>query len=623
MTINHLVKRFTGFNCCHFLILILLLFSVFVQTEAKATDDIGNVYAIKAGNIITVTNGIIKDGTIIIRDGIIEAVGKNINIPVEAEVIEADTMTVFPGFIDAFSAVGIKQEKQKPTTPSSGRTSRSSSSTPSNPLTPEKLAADMLNPKDSKIKLLREIGVTTILSAPSRGIFIGQSALINLAGDKPEEMLLKSPVAMHIGYSRSRTYPSTLMGVIAFQRQTFFDAKHHQFLWQRYAKQKRGWRRPKPNKSLQALSPVLAGKMPVILSANRENEIKRALKLTDEFKLNYMICGVTEGWRVANLLKTQNKPVILSVNFPKPDKVTGYPFKLKIEGPKKEKKKEEVKEELKKKKKVDSKPEDKEKTKATDEQKKKEKSKSEEKKGETKKANEKKKKDDPEKIELYANAGKLHQAGVKFAFTSGGMKKLTDYIKNVAKTVKHGLPKEEALKALTINPAEIFGVADQVGSIEDGKIANLVVATGCIFDEKTSLRYIFVDGKKFEIKKKEKPKKNSDGGKATVNVTGTWDVTVDSPQGEVGVTLVLKQSGSDVSGEFKNEFGITDVYDASVSGNKIQFSVKLPIANPPVEIVFEGTVAGNSVDGSIDLGEMGTAEWSGTKPGFFNATIQK
>jgi imidazolonepropionase-like amidohydrolase len=621
MTINHLVKRFTGFNCCHFLILILLLFSIFVQTEAKATDDIGNVYAIKAGNIITVTNGIIKDGTIIIRDGIIEAVGKNINIPVEAEVIEADTMTVFPGFVDAFSSVAIKKEKQQTSPQASTRSTRGSSSAPIKPLTPEKLAADILNPKDSKIKTLREIGVTTILSTPSRGIFIGQSALINLAGDKPEEMLLKSPVAMHIGYSRSRTYPSTLMGVIAFQRQTFFDAKHHQFLWNRYAKQKRGWRRPKPNKSLEALSPVMTGKMPVILSANRENEIKRALKLTDEFKLNYMICGATEGWRVANLLKTQNKPVILSVNFPKPDKVTGYPFQLKIEGPEKVKdeKKKGVKEKLKKKKKADPKSEDNVKTTTTDEQEKKPKS---GKKGDTKKADDKKKKDDPEKIELYANAGKLHKAGVKFAFTSGGMKKPADYIKNVTKTVKHGLPKEEALKALTINPAEIFGVADQIGSIEDGKIANLVVATGCIFDEKTSLRYIFVDGKKFEIKKKEKPKKNSDGGKATVNVTGSWDVTVNSPQGVIAVTLVLKQNGSEVSGNFESKFGITEVYDASASGNKIQFSVKLPITNPPVEIVFEGTVVGNSVDGTIDLGEMGTAEWSGTKPGFFSATIK-
>ena len=100
-----------------------------------------------------------------------------------------------------------------------------------------------------------------------------------------------------------------------------------------------------------------------------------------------------------------------------------------------------------------------------------------------------------------------------------------------------------------------------------------------------------------------------------MDVTGTWDITVDSPQGEVSVTLTLNQSGSEITGELKTDFGTSSIYDGSVSGNTIEFSVKLPITGQPVEIIFEGTVEGNSMEGTIDLGEMGTSAWTATKPG--------
>ncbi|MFH1940750.1 MAG: amidohydrolase family protein [bacterium] len=570
--------------------------------SAFALSGTEDVIAIKAGRIVTVTGGVIEKGTIIIRDGIIEAVGKDVAIPAGAEVIEEDTMYVYPGLIDAHSSLALEKPKQEeqPST-GGGRSSRTPSGPMPTMLSPEKLAADMLNPKDASIKKVRESGITTVLTVPEEGVFVGQSALINLNGDKPGEMILKSPVAMHIGYSLQRgTYPSTLMAVIAFQRQTFFDAQHHKLQWDRYKKQQRGIKRPVPNPSLDALAPVMDGRQKVVITANSENEMKRALKLADEFGLDYILSGTVEGWRIADVLGARMKPILVSVEFPKPESVTGYSFKLKVEGPTQEK--------------AETKPEaeagEKDKAKAgAKEEKKEDKNKEEKNKKE-------KNKEDEEKAELYANAGVLYQSGVKFAFTSAGLKKPEDFLKNVAKTVEHGLPKEEALKALTINPAEIFGVADQVGSIEEGKIANLIVTTGELFDEKTRVKYVFVDGKKSEV---EAPKPKKAEGEATVNVSGTWDVDVTSPMGEVSVTISLKQSGSEVTGEFKSEMGSYSIYDGSVNGNKIQFSVKLPIGEQPVELVFTGTVEGDSMEGTIDLGEMGSAEWKGTKtsgPGF-------
>jgi len=548
---------------------------------AIGSGEFGNVYAIKAGKIITVTGGIIENGTILVRDGIIQAVGQNIVIPPDAEIVAADTMWVYPGLIDAHTSLALKlptkksdeAQEQQTQTPASSEGKASPEL-----LKSDRCAADLLNPKDTKIAKVRQAGVTTVLTIPTSGIFIGQSALINLFGDTAEEMILKSPVAMHLGYQRqSGVYPSTLFGVIAYQRQTFLDAQHHQLLWDRYEKQKAGWRRPLPDKSLDALIPVLEGDLPIIISANKENEMKRAVRLAEEFGLNYMISGATEGWRVVDLLKAQQKPMLVSLNFPKPKDVTGYAFKLKVKGPEKEKPDE---------KKAESKKE--------------------------KEGKEKKEEEDPEKKEIYANASVLHRAGITFAFTSQGLKRPDEFMKNAAKAVEHGLAKEEALKAMTINPATIFGVADQVGSIEEGKIANLVITTGDLFDEKNKVKWVFIDGHKIDV---EEARKKPDEEPA-VDVTGTWEMMVTTEMGDISATVTLAQTGSEVTGTFKSEMGTSDITDGTISGSDIEFSVTLPVMDQPRELVFIGTVEGDTMEGSLDLGAMGTAEWKATRPGW-------
>lgn len=566
-------------------VVFLLVFMAAVNTFGGV--DFGEVYAVKAGRIVTVTQGVIENGTVLIRDGIIQAVGIDIPIPPDAEVIEADTMYVYPGLIDAHISLALTQPK-KPEKSDQTQQRQLPAATVAEPsaslLKTDQLAVDLLNPKDGKIAKIRETGITTVLTIPDKGIFIGQSGLINLAGENAGEMIVKSPVAMHLAYQRqSGAYPATLMAVVAYQRQTFLDARHHKLVWDRYEKQKKGRRRPQPNKSLDALIPVLEGRLPIIISANKENEMKRTIKLADEFGLNYIISGATEGRRVIDLLKSEQRPMLVSLNFPKPKDVTGYTYKLKIEGPSK-KKPEKEKEKPEKKKEIEK---------------------------EKEKAEKDKKEEDPEKAEIYANAGALHEAGIKFAFTSGGLKKPVDFIKNAAKAIEQGLPKDEALKAMTINPAEIFGVADQVGSIEEGKIANLFVATGDLFDEKTKVKIVFVDGKKFEVKEKKKKKDEE----PTVDVTGTWDAAVKSPDGETAFTLVLKQSGSQITGELKSEMGTASIEDGTVSGNSITFTVSLDIGGQNVEMSFSGTVEENTIEGTIDMGPMGTAEWEAEKPG--------
>ncbi|UCE07378.1 MAG: hypothetical protein JSW07_04935, partial [bacterium] len=147
-------------------VLLLFLFSI-----SMANEGVEDLFAIKAARIITVTGGVIENGTIIVKNGIIDAVGKDIPIPIGAEIIDVDTMSVYPGLIDAHTSLALKLPKQKEATLSSERSLRVQPSQPSTVLNPERFAADLLTPKDSRIEKVRETGVTTVLTVPERGIF--------------------------------------------------------------------------------------------------------------------------------------------------------------------------------------------------------------------------------------------------------------------------------------------------------------------------------------------------------------------------------------------------------------------------------------------------------------------
>ena len=153
---------------------IIALWLMFAGTSLGG--GIEGLIAIKAGHIVTVTGGVIEDGTVLIRDGIIEAVG-DVEIPPGAEVIVEDTMYVYPGFIDAHGKIALAESEEKEKTASRGSSGRPSAA-PSPLLCPEKQTADRLNPKDSKIEGVRNTGVTTVLTAPDRGVFIGLLALV-------------------------------------------------------------------------------------------------------------------------------------------------------------------------------------------------------------------------------------------------------------------------------------------------------------------------------------------------------------------------------------------------------------------------------------------------------------
>lgn len=552
-------------------------FAMLIATPV-ARLDAPDAYAIKDAQIITGSGKTIAKGTVIFRNGLITEVGENVQIPADARIIDGTGMTVYPGIIDSFTSLGLPAPPPPaPAGAGGGRQAALAAAAAGQQPNPDLAlgdpsisAADQVKPGGAGVEDARSVGITAALTSPRQGLFPGQSAVINLSGEA-SRIVLRAPVALTVQFATTPgffgQYPNSLMGTVAFIRQSFYDAMHYRDETDRYNRVKRGVDRPQYDKKLAAMQPALRGDMPVLFMANSEGDIRRALMIADEFKLKPIIAGALYGYRVANMLKAKNVPVILSLDFPR------RPNDL-----------------------------------ADDE-------------------------DETLRVlraraEIPKGAAKLAQAGVKFAFTSGTLRP-ADFIANVQRTVENGLTKDQALRALTMNAAEILGTADQLGSVEVGKIANLVVTSGDLLAKDTKVRHVFIDGSEVVLKKPEatpqRPGGMGPGGapggrpggqpaSAPVDPTGEWTLAVNSPQGEISVRLSLRREGEQILGSFTGPHGTTEIRNAQVTGNQLRFSSSMPVQGDTVDINVTGTIEGGTMRGTIVIPALGTFEFTGTKP---------
>ncbi|HWW76520.1 MAG TPA: hypothetical protein VNZ44_14075, partial [Pyrinomonadaceae bacterium] len=289
-----------------------------------------DVYAITNARIVTVSGPVIERGTVVLRDGLIAAVGANVSAPPDARAVDGTGLTVYPGIIDASTMLGIPRPTPSPSPTGGGGgfgglfgqtapSAVSPNSTQLPGLQPEILASDIIRPGGAEIEAARSAGITAAQTAPRGNVFLGQSAVINLAGDTPQQMIVRTPVALYVGLSPigQGNYPGSLMGVFSSVRQMLLDARRFREANEIYERNPRGLRRPEQDKSLAALLPVLARQVPVVMQADRAREIERALDLAQEFNLLMVINGGLEADKVAARLKAANVPVLLSLNFPK------------------------------------------------------------------------------------------------------------------------------------------------------------------------------------------------------------------------------------------------------------------------------------------------------------------
>ena len=408
--------------------------------------------AIRNAKIVTVSGAAIAKGTVVMRNGLIEAVGDNVAVPADAPIVEGDGLTVYPGLVDGLSTWGMGTGAAA--TGGGGRGGRgaaapaAAAATPAAPPSrgPEDRpsttswlkAADEIQPGDRRIELARSAGFTSAVVFPTRGIFAGQGSVINLAGEKAADMVLVPSVGQYISVSRGgggggAGFPGPLMGYIAYIRQIYLDVDYYKMLKAEYEKNPRGMRRPEYDRALEG---VMESKR-ILLPANRWVEVERMLNFSAELKQPTILYGMREGFdsRSTDHLKGKNTPVLVSLRWPEAQR--------------------------------DRDPDDEETLRT---------------------------------LELRAKApgspAALKKAGIPFALYTDGLDQARDIQRAVKKAMDSGLSREDAVRALTLSPAEIFGVADRLGSIEKGKIANLVVTRGELFDDRTRVEMVFIDGKK-------------------------------------------------------------------------------------------------------------------------------
>jgi hypothetical protein len=368
-------------------------------------------------------------------------------------------MTVYPGLIDmgnpAGTDIAINLQQAQQTARNTDDAEREKRTII---LRPQVLAAEHVKLDAPELARLVAGGVTSVLATPPGILIKGQSALVNVATPEFQPIVgavaepraglsvVRSPVALHVELQRvgGEGYPEALLGGIAFVRQSFIDAQYQQMLEQRYQKMSAGVARPTFDPALDAMQAALAGREPVAFEAGLQREIVRALDMAKEFKLAPIVTGAIEADLAADDLKAASAKVIFSVNYPTRSRALAPDA------------------------------------------------------------------DEPvRELRLRAHAPKapagLAKAGVPLAFSGGGLTAPTDFVKNVARAVREGLPEDAAIRALTLDAAKIAGAGDRVGSLEKGKIANVIVTSGDLFADGSRVRYAFVDGRMVNVEVPEAP----------------------------------------------------------------------------------------------------------------------
>ena len=392
------------------------------------------VYALVNARIVTVSGPTIGKGTLVLRNGVVAALGPDATIPPNARVLDAEGLTLTPGLIDAFGGLGLPAPARRGGGRSEERP-QSPAASPS-PLAAEALVLDRIGVADALEA--RDSGITTALVVPREGIVPGRSVLLSLAGQRPEELAWRQPFALHLHMATlRRQYPSSLMGTLAYARQALHDARRYGEEWSAYEKSPAGKRRPAYDAGHAVWLDVLAGRLPLVVTAHRENDVRRALALADEFGIRLLVAGAPHAHRLADLVKARKLPLLVTVNYDPPRAPSFGSFGGDTD---EEREREEIE-------------------------------------------------------EAEGNPAALHEAGVRFALVSAHAR---DFLAGVRKAIERGLPREAALRAVTLSAAEALGIADRTGSLDVGKAANVVAWSGEPLTKDSRARMVFVDGRLHE-----------------------------------------------------------------------------------------------------------------------------
>ena len=546
---------------------VALVASLAPPLAAQRATESPSSYAITNARLVPVSSAAIDRGTIVVRNGVIVAIGANVTAPADARIIDGTGLTIYPGLIDAYSSLGLRS-------PAAGggggggfgggaaavRPAGAPNSTRPIGLQPEVRAVDQLV-DNTDFSSAHAAGLTAALTAPSGRTYEGQSALITLTDSDFSSMVIRPTVALHVGFQGigGGQYPGSLLGVMAALRQSLLDAQQYRDVHAAYARNPRGARRPAFDPSMDALQPVLAGTMPVVFRASSQREIERALDFAKEFRLKAIIGGGTEAYRVADRLKADNVPVLLSLNFPRRTApAAGAPASA-----------------------------------------------------------------DPEpmrilrdRVQAPKTPGELNKAGVRFAFQSGGAA-YTEFLPNLRRAVDGGLAADQALRAVTLGAAEVLGAADRLGSLEVGKVANLTVVRGDLFAADSRVTTVYVDGRPRNIPAPAVaggPGARTGAGPGRPGLEGAWAMQVALDGVERYVTLHLRGEDDRLRGTLEGDFGASEIIEVEFEADgTIAFSASVTLPESTEEARFRGKLEAGVFAGRVDIVGHASGRFAGLR----------
>ncbi|MEX2336751.1 MAG: amidohydrolase family protein [Fulvivirga sp.] len=427
--ISGLLSNIPTFQYSNFPLRFCLLLSFVIPFSSGAQGIKGRtgVFVLAGATIIPVTTDTIVNGTLVIKNGEIAAIGKNISVPAGTEVINCEGLYIYPGMIEGGATLGLIEV---------GSDARTRDYNEIGEVVPQVKALTAINPNSVLIPVTRVSGVTTSLAMPSGGLFSGTAALIHLHGYTPDQM--------YAGFE------GLVMNYPATGKKSKWDKRSEEEIkeeaeealkmlddvWEKAvayykidstisAESAAGQLEYYPE--MKALLPVISGKQPLLIVVNAAHDIKSAIKWVENKNIKVVFTGVAEGWRVAEELAEAEIPVIAGPVLSIPNREYDRYDRA------------------------------------------------------------------------YANPGIMYKAGVKVAIKTGDAENVRNLPYHAGFAATYGMGKEEALKAITIIPAEILGVSDRLGSLEAGKSATLFVTDGDPFETETQVKHVFIEGWKIPL----------------------------------------------------------------------------------------------------------------------------
>ncbi|MGY6522646.1 MAG: amidohydrolase family protein [Mongoliitalea sp.] len=546
------------------LVIFLSVSGLYSQSDPTAQKRVSGTYVIQNVNLVASPGSNAVQTSIIIKDGLIQDVGKNLRIPPEAQLIAGDSLYAYHAFIDAFTTAGVSRPAD-PERPSDFNPSKPSDEIAG--VTPWRQVLDYYDAKNNSIGDWRKLGFTIAQIAPEGGMIPGKTAIVTYGGPNSSNIIGKQNALYaklrNSGGGRS-LYPGTTLGVMAKFRDVYknteLSAKHD-----RTFASAAGISRPERNKTYEALYPVIDKQIPVLFEVNNDLDGRRAMMLQKELGFSLGLIGLQESENLIADIKKTGSIAILSLKLPENGAAKAKKDELTDEGGEKLKRVEESYQ------------------------------------------------------KALGQAAAFEKEGVPFAFTSTGIRP-TDFNKNLDLMVKAGLSEKAALAALTTNAASILGISRFVGTVEKGKLANIMLTTGPLFSENTQIKHVIADGYVFNYEVKAAKKEgNGNPANGSTDLSGAWEYISETPAGSGSGVMEIKRDGSSYAGTITYDSptgagkDTADMRNISWNNNELKFTFSVAAGGMNLDVNVSGLVDGSNYSGNLSIADFGSFPLKATK----------